>query len=280
MNSRESSGSADTVRAKGLRIFADNMLSAIKGWRFPDVSRKKYLRDDEKNSLHLLSDVSTRIRWRDGLKEVNHNRIANMRLCCSTLDGYRLNRGEVFSLMRVIGDPNERAGFLKGPAIIRGQLRQTYGGGLCQVSTTLFNAALLAGLDILQKYNHSVDIWGEERFIELGRDAVYVYALRDLKFRNGHPDDVVIKIGVNEQNLSLDCQVLSKTPRAEPVTVESKIIKTIMPEIKGGDMAHARVIKGWVVLTVRRQGLGENARVTYRKMETYKPQIVRSSPPC
>ena len=51
--------------------------------------------------------------------------------------------------------------------IIRGRLGFTYGGGLCHVSTTLFNAALFADLGILRKYNHSMDIWGEERFVDL-----------------------------------------------------------------------------------------------------------------
>lgn len=56
-----------------------------------------------------------------------------------------------------------------GPMIMGDSLGFTVGGGLCQITTTLFNAALLANLQILEKHNHNMDIWGNNRFIELGR---------------------------------------------------------------------------------------------------------------
>lgn len=263
--------SADTVRFRRARVVLGDLHSVARGWYFRFASPVKIDLDDR---WHCLSDVSTRIRWRDELLEINRNRMDNMRLSASMLDGIRLQPGEILSLQRMIGDPTEEKGFKKGPMIIRGRLGFTYGGGLCQVSTTLFNAALMADLAILQKYNHSMDIWGEERFVDLGMDATYVFARKDLKFQNTHCSDIVLKVSLREKELLLNCKLFSRAPLARTVHVERRVLKEVLPHVPEPASRYT-VIKGWSVRTTRYAGEGDGRMITYRKEEHYKPFVIR-----
>lgn len=92
--------------------------------------------------------------------------------------------GEVFSFWRAVGNPNTSA-FAASRSIRGGVLQLERGGGLCQASGIIFNLSLIAGLEVLERYNHSVDLYTEEtRFCPLGSDATVAYGYRDLRVRN------------------------------------------------------------------------------------------------
>ncbi len=85
--------------------------------------------------------------------------------------------------------------------LVNGKIQFTYGGGICQVAGILYHLALMAGLDILERHSHSLDIYTEvERFTPLGADATVVYGYKDLRIRNntGHPICFEIYITGNE----------------------------------------------------------------------------------
>jgi vancomycin resistance protein YoaR len=112
------------------------------------------------------------------------NRLANVQLVSRLLDDHLIAPGQVFSFNETTGERNAETGFLEAPVIINGELQTGIGGGVCQVSTTVFNAAFEAGLSIEERTNHALYI----SHYPTARDATVNYPDLDLKFRNdtGH----------------------------------------------------------------------------------------------
>jgi len=108
------------------------------------------------------------------------NRIHNVQLVAHLLDRHFIAPDATFSLNATTGDRNASKGFLEAPVIINGELKTGLGGGVCQVSTTTFNAAYEAGLPITDRTNHALYI----SHYPLGRDATVNYPDTDLKFVN------------------------------------------------------------------------------------------------
>ena len=112
------------------------------------------------------------------------NRIHNVQLVARMIDNHFIAPDEEFSFNGTTGDRYESKGFLEAPVIINGELKTGLGGGVCQVSTTTFNAAYEAGLPITDRTNHALYI----SHYPQGRDATVNYPDTDLKFVNdtGH----------------------------------------------------------------------------------------------
>ncbi|MYB40924.1 MAG: hypothetical protein F4X76_01795 [Chloroflexi bacterium] len=134
----------------------------------------------------------------------------NQRLMAAALDGARVEPGEVLSLWRRSGRPSARRGYLEGAAIVDGRLTAEAGGAVCLLSTVLYNAGLLAALEVVERHAHSVDSYGEARYFEIGRDAAIEYGVLDLRFRNPHPFPVLLEI------TSDDCEVAATFRAPEP----------------------------------------------------------------
>lgn len=91
----------------------------------------------------------------------------------------------IFSFWHLVGEPNQKNGYLEGRAIVSNQVQTDFGGGLCQLSGLIYYLILKAGLVPLERHAHSQDIYTEEaRFAPLGSDATVVYGYKDLQFQN------------------------------------------------------------------------------------------------
>jgi vancomycin resistance protein YoaR len=112
------------------------------------------------------------------------NRIHNVQLVAHLVDNKLIAPGTTFSFNGTTGERSAAKGFLEAPVIVNGELQTGLGGGVCQVSTTVFNAAFEAGLPITARTNHALYI----SHYPLGRDATVNYPDTDLKFVNdtGH----------------------------------------------------------------------------------------------
>jgi vancomycin resistance protein YoaR len=112
------------------------------------------------------------------------NRLHNVAVVAHLVDDKLIAPGETFSFNKTTGERNAQKGLLEAPVIINGELTTGLGGGTCQVSTTVFNAAYEAGLPIVERTNHALYI----SHYPQGRDATVNYPDVDLKFRNdtGH----------------------------------------------------------------------------------------------
>ncbi|HVN67401.1 MAG TPA: VanW family protein, partial [Candidatus Sulfotelmatobacter sp.] len=139
------------------------------------------------------------------------NRIHNIRLVASWIDSTLLMPGAKFSVADVLGEVTPERGFKEAFVIVKGELVPLLGGGSCQIATTLYNAAQLADLKILQRRNHSMYF----NIYPLGRDAGVYPGQLDLRFENDTGYPILIKSVATNRRLSFR---LYGTPSGKKVT--------------------------------------------------------------
>ena len=132
-------------------------------------------------------------------RHVFANKLHNLALAISGMQGLVLQPGEVFSFWRMVGEPSTGRGFREAAILVNRRLVTSAGGGLCQLSGLLYNLALLAGCRILERHPHSVDAYGEGRYIPLGRDATVDYPYKDLCFQNPHRVPLVLVVDLSPE---------------------------------------------------------------------------------
>lgn len=110
----------------------------------------------------------------------NVNRSINLKLAADKIDGVVLMPGEVFSYNQVVGKRTIEAGYKNAAIYVNGGVEDGLGGGICQISSTLYNAVLLANLGIVERENHTF----VTSYVKPGRDATVVYGSIDFKFEN------------------------------------------------------------------------------------------------
>lgn len=116
------------------------------------------------------------------------NRLENIRLSLEMINGTCLEPGETFSFNEVVGERTTERGFKVATAYSSGKVTEEVGGGICQVSTTLFNAVVKADLEINERHSHSLTV----SYVDLGKDAAVDWGNKDLKFTNNSDDRVYI----------------------------------------------------------------------------------------
>jgi vancomycin resistance protein VanW len=130
------------------------------------------------------------------------NKKHNLRLAISTFQDLPLEPGGIFSYWHYVGNPTEKAGYKVGINIIANQLDFDVGGGLCQLSGLLYHLALAAGLEIVERHPHSVDLYTDEtRYTPLGADATTAYGYKDLRLRNNLGSPISFRVRVEEHSL-------------------------------------------------------------------------------
>ena len=130
-------------------------------------------------------------------------RINNIRLAASRLDGLILLPGESFSYNETVGRRTEEAGFQYADAYSDGQVVPELGGGICQVSSTLYSATLYARMKILTRQNHYFKVG----YIDYGMDATVSWGQPDFKFRNDRELPIKLAAYLNEDDMSLVVEV-------------------------------------------------------------------------
>lgn len=122
------------------------------------------------------------------------NRIVNVKVGASKFNGVLLKPGQVFSFGEILGPVGPEQGYKEGRVILEGRQESQYGGGLCQVSSTAFRAALLAGLPITERYNHSFAVsYYTAPYGVPGIDATIYYPQVDFKFKNDTKNYILIQ---------------------------------------------------------------------------------------
>ena len=165
------------------------------------------------------------------------NRIHNVELVAHLVDDKLIAPGEEFSFNKTTGARTAAKGFLEAPVIINGELSTGLGGGVCQVSTTVFNAAYEAGLKITERTNHALYI----SHYPQGRDATVDYPDVDLRFVNDTGHWLLLRTFVSSDSLTVGLygtpthrRVVSQTA---PLVVHGKppVKKTIDKSLKPGE---------------------------------------------
>ncbi|HHT69967.1 MAG TPA: hypothetical protein GX016_00125 [Firmicutes bacterium] len=212
------------------------------------------------------------------------DRSYNLKLGADALNGYLIEPGEVFSFNAVVGPREAEQGYREAPIIINDELVPGVGGGICQVSSTLYNAVLLSGLKPVERRNHSLP----SAYIGLGRDATVSYGGIDFKFKNTRPEPVMICSRVSGNQLFM---AILGTARGEQVyiqtTVEQEIPFPIVYEEDpnlppGTDTIEEEGKPGYkvsVTRTIRRNGNIVLHEVLSRDTYQPQPEIHQVGPP-
>lgn len=180
-----------------------------------DIGSGTYFRFAEKAKMPTVFGYSFEITQEIKPSPTFENKVYNLTLASQRISEYILYPGQVFSFWKIVGSPEK--GFRKGRSIINGQLSEETGGGLCQVSGIVYHAALLGGLEILERHNHSMDIYtNETRFTPLGTDATVVYGYKDLRIRNNLGFPIRFSLNVMGNRISVQLQ--------SAVKIEEKIL--------------------------------------------------------
>ncbi len=147
------------------------------------ISRVITWRVEWKISYEVLGEYSTK--YDASVAGRSHN----VALAASTINGTVLKPGEIFSFNGIVGSRNEKTGYKPASVIVNGEYESGIGGGVCQVSTTVFNAALLANMEIKERFPHVL----AAAYVPRGMDAAVYYGLQDLKFKNTNDNPIVIE---------------------------------------------------------------------------------------
>lgn len=119
----------------------------------------------------------------------NKNRSHNVSLAAKAINNYVVFPNERFSFNEVVGKRTKETGYLRAPVIVRGEMSEDIGGGICQISSTLFNAVDRAGLKIIERYSHSRNV----KYVPPGRDATVSWDGPDFVFENKYDQPVLIR---------------------------------------------------------------------------------------
>lgn len=139
------------------------------------------------------------------------NKLHNLRLGSSAITPILIQPGQLFSFWRSVGAPTLERGFLASRNLVKGKLVPEAGGGLCQLSGILYLLALRAGIEIIERHHHSVDIYAEsERFCPLGADATVVYGYKDLRFKNNLATPLAFQLSISDDKLTAKLMATSK----------------------------------------------------------------------
>ena len=115
------------------------------------------------------------------------DRTHNLAIAIKNINGQVLMPGDILSLNEAIGERDESKGYREAPIFVNGEITPSTGGGVCQIASTVYNAALLAGLDIVERHHHSLPV----TYVPAGRDATIYYGQLDLKVKNTYTHPVV-----------------------------------------------------------------------------------------
>lgn len=135
------------------------------------------------------------------------NRIYNVDIATGHLTNHIVKPGEEFSFNQTLGEVSSRTGYRNAYIIEAGQTKLAPGGGVCQVSSTLFRALLNAGVDITRRLPHAYRVSYYEIGNEPGFDATVYAGEVDLRFRNDTPGHILISCQSNAQTLYMSCKL-------------------------------------------------------------------------
>lgn len=179
----------------------------------------------------------------------NPNRNTNVRVACDSINGTVLAPGETFSLNEVVGKRTVARGFMSAPVFENAKIVPGIGGGVSQVTGTLFNVAARAGLDIKEVHPHSRPV----AYLPLGMDATVAYGALDLKFANNTPAPIYIEYSFDGRRLRATIfgakqkgRTIALTPtirRRGPGQIDAQLHRTVkvegQPAVKERLFSHA-----------------------------------------
>jgi len=153
-------------------------------------------------------------------------RTENIKLAVNSINNVLLMPGEEFSFNESTGPRSVEEGYKEAPVIVNGELVPGIGGGICQVSTTLYQAALRSDIEITSRRNHGLPVG----YVPMGQDATVSYGYIDFKFKNNKDDPIYIESFIKGNQVFV--KVHSKKTNNTSIGLQSEVIEVIRPKIE------------------------------------------------
>ena len=219
------------------------------------------------------------------LENKEENTIYNIRLASEVINGILVKPQEIFSFNKYVGPAEKADGYKESTIIANGVFVNGYGGGICQVSSTLYNAALLANLPIAERYNHSV--YGDAtKYVPLGQDAAIFYEFKNLRFKNNSDHMIVIFSKVFRDTLQVsifggnedkaEVEIISKDKKV----IDYQIIREKDSKLEAGqEIVVQEGVPGYQIKTYRIIRKDGEEKIEFLAEDTYKsvPMIIREN---
>lgn len=203
-------------------------------------------------------------------------RVHNIQSTAKTIHDRILKPNEIFDFSEVVKETEKKFGFKPAPVILNGKMVPGVGGGICQVSTTLYNAALLSGLEIVERRPHSLPI----QYVPLGLDATFASGHINFRFKNHEQSHLLIRIEIGSSYLTV--KLFGSLPPKRSYKIETKITETIPAPVQyvqnralapGQSVVVRKGKSGHRVETIRIQlDGGKETKRELISRDLYKPQ--------
>lgn len=166
-----------------------------------DNQNKVKVEETEEEFPKCIASFTTNITYPD------ESRTHNITTCCKYLNSVVIKSGETFSFNETLGPFNEEQGYTESTGFdSNGKIIKIIGGGICQVSSTLYNTALMANLVIVERNEHSAPV----DYVAQGKDATICYPYVDLKFKNNLSSDITVKAVCDGKQVTVELETKNK----------------------------------------------------------------------
>jgi len=207
--------------------------------------------------LYTIASFSTSI------DDQNENVKHNIALACERLNGLVLPSGSVFSFNGTVGEGSAKNGFINARVMYREGIRYEPGGGLCQVSSTIFNALLLSGCKIYERHRHYQPV----RYVPPGLDATIKFGKKNLRMKNPYAQSLYITAFLNDKSLIIAVKGREKIKyRYEIFTEEEEV--NVPLQVNAGNIR-----QGISVYVYRRKYLGKKITESFLLYKDYYPPV-------
>ena len=194
---------------------------------YKTVNAKSMVLKPNITSNELKSYTNLRSRFTTYYPNSTVERKHNISLASSFINGTVIDNNEEFSFNNVVGERALSRGFKNAKIIVNGEYTEGVGGGVCQVSTTLYNAVILSGLKVSEKHPHSLQV----SYVEPSFDAMVSYPVCDLKFINQTGGKIFLAVYAEDDYISIEVYGKKQVERYERVSVVTDTINPTNPEI-------------------------------------------------
>ena len=195
------------------KILKKIMKEILQRWR-------KFKRRHYKKSIkqwELFEDLLGKFETNYDLENKSHEK--NIEIILRNLNNRIILKGEYFSFNATVGERKIERGFKEGPIVIRGQMTKGLAGGICQVTSTLYNVILLSNLKVIERKNHP----SPQNYVPIGRDATVYFGLIDLVFKNNRKNPIRLKTKIDKSKGSIIIEIWGKN--IEHIDVKIKTTK-------------------------------------------------------
>lgn len=215
----------------------------------------------------------------------NTGRNENLKIASKAIEGILLKPGDVFSFNDVTGLRIAENGYQEAPVILKGELVPGIGGGVCQVSSTLYNAVLYANLEIVERHNHTIP----SAYVNMGQDATVVDKILDFQFRNNTDGHVYIASWISGNRIYTAVygeereDDIKVNIRTETVSIIEPVTETVIDLTfgVGEQIVEKEARKGYRTKTYRQVIInGEVQKEELISSDYYKPEngLIRKGP--